>query len=43
MQMAQDQDAIGWRHFMEGMICKRMREIQKHYHFQEETRIPPEQ
>jgi hypothetical protein len=26
-KMARDQDAIGWRRFMEGMICKCMREI----------------
>ncbi len=31
-KMARDQDLIGWRRFMEGMICKRMQEIQRMYH-----------
>ena len=31
MQMAQEQDEIGWRRFMEGMIGRRMREIQRLY------------
>jgi len=30
-QMAADQDCIGWRRFMEGMICKKAREIQETY------------
>ncbi len=29
--MATDQDKIGWRRFMEGMICTRMRHIQREY------------
>jgi hypothetical protein len=29
LQMAQEQDQIGWWHFMEGMISIRMREIQR--------------
>jgi hypothetical protein len=29
MQMAPDQDAIGWQQFIEGMICTWMREIQQ--------------
>ncbi len=41
-QMALDQDVIGWRQFMEGMVCSRMRKIQGLYHFQEGTRITPE-
>jgi len=41
-QMAIDQDAIGWRRFMEGMVCSRMRKIQSLYHFKEGTRITPE-
>jgi hypothetical protein len=43
MQMARDQDAIGWRRFMEGIICKQIREIQNLYHFQEGTRMPLDQ
>jgi len=31
LQMAQEQDEIGWRRFMEGMIGRRMREIQRLY------------
>jgi hypothetical protein len=31
-QMAKEQDAIGWRRFMEGIISRRMREIQFDYH-----------
>jgi hypothetical protein len=41
-QMAKEQDAIGWRRFMEGMISRRMREIQFNYHHQEGTRTSPE-
>jgi hypothetical protein len=28
IQMAKEQDRIGWRWFMEGMICRSMRKIQ---------------
>jgi hypothetical protein len=42
-KMARDQDAIGWRRFMEGMICKRMRGNQSLYHFREGTLLSPEQ
>jgi hypothetical protein len=42
-KMARDQDAIGWRRFMEGMICNHMREIQSLYHFRERTLLSPEQ
>ncbi len=38
-QMAKEQDAIGWRHFMEGMIFRSMRKIQYNYHHQEGTRM----
>ena len=31
MQMAREQDEIGWRRFMEGMIGRLMREIQRLY------------
>jgi hypothetical protein len=41
-KMAQDQEAIGWWRFMEGMICKCMREIQSLYHFREGTFLSPE-
>jgi hypothetical protein len=40
-RMAWDQDAIGWRRFMEGMICTRMRQIQSQFHYREGTRINP--
>jgi hypothetical protein len=36
-QMANKQVAIGWRHFMEGMICRSMRKIQYNFHHQEGT------
>jgi hypothetical protein len=42
-KMARDQDAIGWSHFMEGMISKRMQEIQRTYHIREGTRVSLEQ
>jgi hypothetical protein len=29
--MAIDQDKVGWRRFMEGMVCRRMRDIQAEY------------
>ncbi len=41
-QMAAEQDAIGWRRFMGGMISRRMREIQYDYHHQERTLTNPE-
>ncbi len=40
--MAREQDAIGWRRFMEGMISTRMREIQRYFHISEGTRTSPE-
>ena len=30
--MAEDQDRIGWRRFLEGMICKKARDIQSAYY-----------
>jgi len=42
MQMAREQDVIGWRRFMEGTIPTRMREIQRQYHISEGTRTSPE-
>ncbi len=41
--MARDQDEIGWRRFMEGMICAKMRHIQREYHRSEGTATSPEQ
>jgi hypothetical protein len=38
-KMAKEQDAIGWRRFMEGMICRSMRKIQYNFHHQEGTRM----
>jgi hypothetical protein len=34
-RMARDQDEIGWRQFMEEMICGRMRQIQREYQCRE--------
>ncbi len=42
-QRAQEQDAIGWRHFMEGMISKRIRSIQALHSKVEGATISPEQ
>ncbi len=39
--MAQEQDAIGWRRFMGGMICSRMREIQRDHHHRHGTSMNP--
>ena len=41
--MAQDQDVIGWRWFMEGMICQQLREIQAMYTVIKGSWIMPEQ
>jgi hypothetical protein len=41
-RMAQEQDAIGWRRFMEGMISKQIRGIQALYHKVEGSTISPE-
>jgi hypothetical protein len=40
-QMARDQDAMGWRRLMEGMICKKMRTVQHDYHYLVGTRMSP--
>jgi hypothetical protein len=40
--MARDQDNIGWRRFMEGMICLRLREIQLTFAHIEGARTTPE-
>ncbi len=37
--MAQEQDAIGWRQFMEGMISKQIRGIQALYHKSQSGRV----
>ena len=31
-RMAADQDSIGWQRFLEGMICKKARDIQAAYY-----------
>jgi hypothetical protein len=41
-QMAAEQDTIGWRRFMEGMVSHRMQMIQRLYHLQAGTLISPE-
>jgi hypothetical protein len=43
LQMACNQDAIGWQRFMESMIATQMREIQCQYHISEGTQTNPEQ
>ncbi len=40
--MARDQDRIGWRRFMEGMICTRIRHIQGGYARRGGTELTPE-
>jgi hypothetical protein len=42
-RMAQDQDEIGWRRFMEGMVCRGLREIQETYLVIEGSNVSPEQ
>jgi hypothetical protein len=41
--MARDQDEIGWRRFMEGMICQRMRTIQTEFSVIEGSKVTPDQ
>jgi hypothetical protein len=41
--MAKDQDNIGWRGFMEGMVYQRLREIQSMFTCIEGSRLTPEQ
>jgi hypothetical protein len=43
IQMAKEQDAIGWRQFMEGMICRSIRKKQYNFHYQEATKTNPTQ
>ncbi len=40
-KMAWEQDAIGWRRFMEGMISRCMHGIQSLYHLKEVTHLSP--
>jgi hypothetical protein len=42
-KMACDQDEIGWRWFMEGMICTKMFSIQSEYHLRGEINMNPDQ
>jgi hypothetical protein len=42
-QLAKEQDKIGWRRFMEGMVCKQARTIQSLHHFNTSKRVSPEQ
>jgi hypothetical protein len=41
--MVQDQDDIGWRRFMEGMVCQQLREIQATYTSIKGSRVTLEQ
>ena len=38
-QLGKEQDEIGWRHFMEGMICKQARLIQTLHHYSAGTKV----
>ena len=42
-RMVADQDIIGWRRFMEGMVCKGLREIQSTYSAVNGSNVSPEQ
>jgi hypothetical protein len=41
-QLGKEQDDIGWRCFMEGMISKQARQIQALYHYSAGTKASPE-
>jgi hypothetical protein len=41
IKMAKEQDAIEWRRFMEGMICRSVRKIRDDFHYQEGTKTNP--
>jgi len=41
-RMAHDQDVVGWRRFMEGMICTRMRTIQAEYAATDGSQVSPD-
>ncbi len=41
IQTAKEQDAIGWRYFMEGVICRSTRKIQYNFHYWEGTKTNP--
>jgi hypothetical protein len=38
-QLEKEQDKIGWRCFMEGMICKQARLIQSLHHYSVRTKV----
>ena len=41
LAMAEEQDSIGWRRFMEGMISRKLREIQSDYSVIEGSNVTP--
>jgi len=41
VEMSKEQDAIGWRRFMEGMISKKLQEIQTEFSVIEGSNITP--
>jgi hypothetical protein len=43
IQMAKEQDVIGWRWFMKGIIFRSMRNIQYNFHYWEGTKMNPNQ
>jgi hypothetical protein len=42
-RMARDQDEIGWRRFMEGMVTIGLRDIQTSYSMVNRSNVTPEQ
>ena len=42
-KMADEQDAIGWRRFMEGMVCRSIRRIQEMYMPMDGSNLSPKQ
>jgi hypothetical protein len=42
-RLGRDQDEIGWRWFMEAMVCKQAREMQTLHRFRAGTSTPPDQ
>ncbi len=42
-KMMDEQDAIGWRRFMEGMVCRSIRRIQELYMTMDGSNLSPEQ
>ncbi len=41
-QLGKEQDKIGWRYYMEGIICKQARLFQTLHHYSAGTKLAPE-